>query len=116
MFVTITSIRLKSLWLFFNLSWHGLKISRQIKTHEGFLKMKSTGFGYHHYTCSAWRTEADMKNFMRKGAHLKAMKVSAHLATEIRTYTYETNQLPTWKDAKRLLITSGKIVTYPAKL
>lgn len=113
MTITLTSIRLKSLWhFFFLLSLHGFKIARQAKAQPGFRTLKNTGVGYWHYTCSAWSNEADMKNFMRHGAHLQAMKVSAQLAQEIRTYTYEGEQLPTWKEAKRLLLKNGRVLTY----
>jgi hypothetical protein len=53
-----------------------------------------------------------MKEFARSGAHLEAMKKSALLAEEIRTYTYETDLLPTWQDAKVLLLNKGKVLRY----
>ena len=112
MVVTITSLHLKSVWLFFKLSWHGLQISRQAKTIPGFIKMKNTGFGYLHYTYSVWQDETSMKNFAKKGAHLEAMKQSSALATEIRTYTFETNNLPDWTKAKTLLEEKGKAIYY----
>ncbi len=102
MIVAITSLRLRSLSGFFSLSWHGLQISRQSKRQHGFLSLKNTGFGYDHYTISAWSTEENMKVFARSGAHLDAMKKSAKLSTTIRTYVYQTDALPGWKEAKHL--------------
>lgn len=113
MIVTLTSIRLKSVWHFFKLSWFGLKISQQVKSQAGFIQLKNTGFGYLHFTCSAWQSEKAMKEFMRSGAHLEAMKNSASLAREIRTYTYQTDQLPSWQAAKVLLAEKGKVLQYP---
>lgn len=112
MIITVTSIRLKSVWYFFKLSWHGFNIAQQCKKTTGFLQMKNTGFAYNHFTMSAWETENDMKTFARSGAHVKAMKQSAQLADEIRTYTYEGSKLPTWREAKQLLATNGKTLTY----
>lgn len=112
MIVTLTSIRLKSVWYFFKLSWFGLKISQQAKRQVGFVKLKNTGFGYLHFTCSAWEHENAMKEFARTGAHLEAMKNSASLAEEIRTYTYQTDHLPSWKEAKVLLGEKGKVLSY----
>jgi hypothetical protein len=112
MIITITSIKLKSAWFFFKLSWHGLHISLQCKKSPGFLHIKNTGFGYDHFTLSAWQREEDMKAFARTGAHLHAMKQSAKLANEIRTYTYEGEKLPSWKEAKGLLKDNGKLLTY----
>lgn len=113
MIVTLTSLRLKSVWYFFKLSWFGLKISQQAKQQEGFIQLKNTGFGYLHFTCSAWQNEKAMKEFMRSGAHLEAMKNSGSLAQEIRTYTYQTDHLPSWKEAKTLLTEKGKALHYP---
>ena len=112
MVVTVTSLRLKSLWLFFKLSWHGLQISRQAKATPGLLKMKNMGFGYLHYTCSVWQDEIAVKNFAKTGAHLAAMKKSAELATEIKTYTFETTEIPDWKQAKALLAEKGKVLNF----
>jgi hypothetical protein len=112
MIVTLTSIRLKSVWHFFKLSWFGFKISKQAKLQTGFIQLKNTGFAYLHFTCSAWQNENAMKEFARSGAHLEAMKNSASLAEEIRTYTYETDHLPTWQEVKVLLFEKGKALHF----
>lgn len=113
MTLTITYIRLKSLWGFFKLSWFGLKISQQAKSKKGFIKMKNTGFGYHHYTLSVWETEGDMKVFAYSdGVHKDAMKKSKVISTEIRTYTYEEEQIPSWKEAKILVAEKGKVLRF----
>src|SRR3954470_4878749 len=96
MHITITSLKLRSLFGFFRLSWNGLKISRQAKSQPGYIKMKNTGSGYLHFTISAWKNEKDIKAFARSGAHLEAMKQGATLANEIRVFTYESENLPTW--------------------
>jgi heme-degrading monooxygenase HmoA len=110
MFITITSIRLKSWWRFFQLSIHGYKITGQLRQQKGFIKLKNTGFGYLHFTMSAWESEADIKKFYREGAHLAAMKRASAIATETRTLTYQAESLPGWKDAKQLLLEKGKVL------
>jgi Domain of unknown function (DUF3291) len=112
MFVTITSLKLKSVWGFFKLSLHGLKISNQAKKEKGFVSIKSTGFGYFHYTLTHWKSEEDLKRFAYSGAHKEAMKEGAMLAEEIRTYTFEADELPNWKEAKMMLNQKGKLLTY----
>lgn len=112
MIVTVTSLRLKSLWDFFKLSYRGLQIVRQTKGQKGFVTMKNTGFGYLHYTLSAWESEADLKEFAKTGAHLVAMKKSKEIANEISTYTFESSQLPSWKEAKSLLSEKGKTLKF----
>ncbi|MGC4022735.1 MAG: DUF3291 domain-containing protein [Cyclobacteriaceae bacterium] len=112
MIITITSIRLKNWWRFFELSYYGMRISFQIKKQAGFIRMKNTGFGYLHFTCSAWSHESDLKKFSREGAHLEAMKRASSIATETRTYTYESGIFPNWGKAKKLLSENGKILTW----
>ena len=84
MLVNVTSIRLRSLWGYFPLTYNAMKIVRQIKSQPGFVRMKNTGIGYDHYTLSVWQDEQSMKIFAKTGAHLEAMKKSATLAYEIR--------------------------------
>jgi heme-degrading monooxygenase HmoA len=110
--ITVTSIQLRSPWQFFQLSNHGRKIQAQAKKSPGFVKMKNTGWGKLHYTLSVWDSEAEMKDFVRTGAHMEAMKQSAALSHEIRTYTYESESLPDWKEAKRLLLQNGKTMKF----
>lgn len=109
MTITITSIRLRSVWYFFKLSLHGLKISLQVRKAPGFIQLKNTGFGYLHYTITAWESKELMQEAMRGGAHGAAMKKSAALASEIVTYTYESEVFPSWKVAKEL-IGKGKVI------
>lgn len=113
MTITITSIRLRSMWQFFKLSWLGLNISRQAATQPGYLMMKNAGFGYMHYTISAWDNEEAMKAFAyKKGAHQDALKESQNLSTEIKTYSYQGTELPDWITAKKLVDEKGKVLIF----
>jgi hypothetical protein len=112
MLVTITSLKLRSLWGFFKLSWFALKISIQAKGEKGFVALKNTGFGYLHYTVSGWQTEEDVKRFSKTGSHLMAMKQASALASEIKTHTYQSHKIPTWQEAKILLRENGKLLTF----
>ena len=108
--LTITSIKLKGPLKFFALSKKALKITKQLKSsnHKGF---KKKGFWTTHYTMTLWNNEEDMKDFAKNGAHLEAMKTSKQIAKEIRTITINTEELPIWKEAIKLLET-GKIIKY----
>ena len=112
MTVTITSIRLRKLWYFFILSYLGLKVQLGIKSNKGFIKMKNTGFGYLHYTLTAWENIEDMKNFARSDGHRNAMKWSKKLSTEVRAYTFEADEFPDWKKAKEMVFEKGRIVSF----
>jgi hypothetical protein len=111
MFITVTSIRLKKWWHNFHLNVLTIKIMLQLRKQKGLIKMKTSGFGYLHFTLSAWETEDDLKRFAREGAHLSAMKKTSRLANESRTYTFAGDQLPDWKEAKKLLQEKGRVLT-----
>lgn len=113
MFITITSIKLRSVWKFFALSSYALRITRQLYKAKGFLKFKKTGLGTLHYTLSVWDSKESMQAFSyNEGAHRESMKESGKIASELRTYSYETDKIPDWKEAKALLATQGKVLKF----
>lgn len=79
---------------------------------NGFRQFRKTGLGLLHYTLSAWESEEDVKRFARTGAHLEAMRTSARIASEIRTYTFESNRMPGWREAKQRLQAEGKLLVF----
>ncbi len=112
MYITVTSLTLKHWYGFFRLSAFGMKIMQQSKKEKGFITQKNTGFGYEHFTLSAWESEEDLKRFARSGEHARAMQASKALATEIRTYTYSAEHMPKWAEAKKLLKEKGKVLRF----
>ncbi len=107
---TITSIELKGPLKFFALSSRALHIIRQLKTTD-CKDFKKRGVWTMHYTMTLWNNEEELQQFARSGAHLEAMKASKDMAKEIRTITIETDQLPSWAEAKELL-KKGKVIAY----
>lgn len=59
-----------------------------------------------------WQCEADLRAFAASGAHLDAMKKSRILAKEIKTYTYDADELPDWKSAKALVMEKGRVLKF----
>lgn len=112
MIVTVTSLRLKSLWGFFRLSWMGFRITLQARRQPGFVAMKNTGFGYLHFTATVWRSEAEAKAFAHSGYHLEAMKKAASLADEVRIYTFAGDNIPSWTETRKLLEERGRVYSY----
>lgn len=112
MVIAVTSLKLRRLWGFFKMSYLSMHVVRQTKTQPGFISMKHTGFGYLHYTLSVWKSEEEVKQFARSGAHREAMKFSRSLATEIRIYTFHCDKIPDWKEAKQLLLENGKVYSF----
>ena len=112
MVVTLTSLKLRSRWGFFRLSWNGLKISLQARKSPGFVAMKNAGSGYLHFTMSLWKDEKDAQAFARSGAHRAALKEGPSLAAEVRIHTYAADALPPWPEAKALLEKHGRAIAY----
>ncbi len=112
MYITITSIKLKHWWSFFKLSQHALAIIKQTKKEKGLVEFRKRGIGLLHYTLSAWESLEDIKRFAHSGAHMEAMKHTTSIASELRVYTYETSAIPDWAEAKTLLETKGKLITF----
>ncbi|HMJ69307.1 MAG TPA: hypothetical protein VK508_10445 [Cyclobacteriaceae bacterium] len=110
MYITITSLELKGPFHFFKLAGMALLITRQMKTTDGFVQYKSTGFWTSHYTMSIWKTEKDLKSFARSGAHLDGMKRYREVASEIRTLTIAGEKFPEWSMAKDMLVKNGKVI------
>ncbi|MEZ4722132.1 MAG: DUF3291 domain-containing protein [Flavobacteriales bacterium] len=88
-----------------------MKIISQLKR-TTCVEYRSTGFWTKHYTMSLWNNEEDLKAFARSGEHLEAMKHSKEIARVIRTYTYDSDALPSWKEGKNLLLEKGKVLTF----
>jgi len=107
---TITSIELKGPLQFFALSANALKIIKQLKATK-CKDFKKRGFWTKHYTMTLWNNESELKEFAKSGAHLDAMKKSKHMAKEIRTLTIDTDTLPSWEEAKKLL-ENAKVFNY----
>ena len=107
---TITSIELKGPLKFFALSANALKIIRQLKA-TSYKDFKKRGVWTKHYTMTLWNNESELKDFAKSVAHLDAMKKSKDIAKEIRTMTIDTDTLPTWDEAKRLL-ENGKVFKF----
>ena len=109
MIISITLIKLKTPLHYFRLVFHYLKIAKQANS-EHCLLVKSSGLWTTFYTLTQWQSMEDLKRFMRKGNHLRAMKISSLIAMEIRTHSFETTTVINWREAKRLVNEKGKVI------
>lgn len=107
---TLTSIELKGPLKFFALSGQAMGIIKQLKS-TNCKDFKKKGIWTKHYTMTLWNNEAELKEFAKSGAHLEAMKRSSQIAKEIRTITIDTDVLPDWEKAKKLL-EGGKVFKF----
>jgi hypothetical protein len=109
--ITITSLRLKSIWHFFKFSLLGMRVLGHLKDSKR-VKQRTVGFWRIHYTMTLWNNEEEMREFARTSHHLAGVKRSREIADEIRILTYSGDRLPAWKEAITLLKSKGRLIKY----
>jgi hypothetical protein len=107
MFITVTSIELKTPFKFFTLAYLAMQIIKQLKS-TPCIKYKSNGFWTKHYTLYAWENMEDIKAFYKSGEHLSAMQQSAVIAKCIQTYTAWAKQ----SYPERIWLTNHNLVQF----
>ncbi len=109
--LTITSLELKNPFLFFSFANVARKNVSQLKS-SAVVKFKSQGFWTTHYTMTLWNNMEDMQQYARTGHHKDSMKKSGKYAKTIRTLTIDRDEIPSWKEAKSLLLEKGKALHF----
>ncbi len=107
MYVSITALKPKGIISFFRFWLLAIPTFQQAQSAKGNLYRSVKHMNGYQCTLTAWESRDIMLEFMRSGAHLKAMKAFHSIATG-RTYGYETDAIPDWKSAYDLLMEKGK--------
>lgn len=106
-YISITGLKHKGIFSFFRFWRLAIPSFEQARKAKGiqFCEVKRIqGF---QCTLTAWESREAMLDFMRSGVHLKAMKAFHKIATG-RTFGFESETIPTWKEAFALLQEQGK--------
>jgi hypothetical protein len=61
------------------------------------------------HTMTAWETREDMLRYVRSGAHVEAMRSLKKVSSYAKTYTYESETIPSWTEARRLWEEQGRV-------
>ena len=80
---------------------------RQAAQSKGLISLATTSRNGIQHTLTAWESKSDMEAFKYSGAHKRAIQVFRHFFTG-KTYRYESESLPSWDEALRLLDENGK--------
>lgn len=107
--VSVTRLRLRSLWFVFPLAWHTSRCNRQIRAADGCIASEVRGGpdGIF-WTKSIWRDEAAMRAFMASGAHLKAMPKLKYWCDEAAAgHWMQEDTSVSWAEAEAGLARSG---------
>lgn len=109
MIVSITELNLKNFWSFLIFIPHAVKSKIQASKAKGlvFIDLQSEGLLVQR-TLSAWETEQDVRNYIKSGNHLKAMKALGRHSKTSYTARYTSETMPTWDEALAYLRKNGK--------
>ena len=107
MHISITGLKPKGILGFIRFWLFAIPTFRQAQTAKGNLFCEVKRINGYQCTLTAWEDKNIMREFMKSGTHLKAMKSFHKIATG-RTYGYESETMPTWAEAFHLLQTHGR--------
>jgi heme-degrading monooxygenase HmoA len=100
MLISITELHIKNLWKFPLFMWHASRSAKQSQNAEGNIKTLLNGGWLRGYTITAWEDIDSMMQFRNAGDHKEAMHNMRQVASAYRSMHWETDVIPTWKEAK----------------
>lgn len=107
MHISITGLKPKGFMGFFKFWRLAIPSFRQAQTAKGNLFCEVKRINGYQCTLTAWEDRPIMLEFMKSGVHLQAMKSFRKIATG-KTYGFESEVIPNWKEAFELLEAHGK--------
>ncbi len=108
MYISITGLKPKGILGYIKFWRLAIPSFSQAKTAKGNKFCEVNKIQQFQCTLTAWENKEDMLVFMRNGTHLKAMKSFHKIATG-STFGYESDIVPSWEEAFKLLQEKGKI-------
>ncbi len=108
-YVSITGLRVRRIWhtpIFWR---YALAAMAQARQDPGCLIAEARTIDGVHHTRSLWRDQQAMKNYLRNGAHLRAMQQFNRIATG-KTLGYAADALPEWDDLHQMWLERGREV------
>jgi Domain of unknown function (DUF3291) len=110
-FVSVTRVRVRSLWYTLPFLVDAVRTSRQARAAEGNLAVKVLrDAGNTWWTCTAWDSEASMRQFMLAKPHGAAMRKLRTWCDEaaIVHWTQPDAVLPSWLEAHGRMQAEGR--------
>lgn len=107
MYISITGLKPKGFIARIKFWFLAIPSFMQAQKSDGIQFCETKKMDDYQCTLTAWDSREQMLDFMRTGNHLKAMKQFHKIATG-RTYGYESETIPDWKQAFELLTKHGK--------
>lgn len=108
-YVSITGLRVRHFWQVPVFWRYAIASIRQAQSADGCLDAQARTIRGVHHTRSVWRDRSAMQDYLRSGAHLKAMQIFKRIATG-KVYGFETADTPDWSEVRRLWDQLGRDV------
>jgi hypothetical protein len=109
-YVSLTCIKIKSIWHYIQFFSYAVPIVTQSKGLA--LETATMARDGYHYTLTVWNDRKEMISFIHSGAHQKATKdrVLPMVASDAMFYSFEatSDEIPDWEKAIDLLHTKGR--------
>ena len=109
MYISITGLRVTSFWHQPVFWWHAVASMRQAKAADGNLSAETRTINGVHHTVSSWRDVDAMRNYLKSGPHLKALKTFRKIATG-KTLGFDAETIPDWTQVHALWLREGRAV------
>ena len=109
MIASITELNLKNFWSYLIFIPHAVKSKIQASKSEGIVSIALGSEGLlTQRTLSVWQNEKAMRDYVKSGDHIKAMKIFAKHANKSFTAHFEVDSPPTWQTALDYLRKHGR--------
>ncbi|CAJ1948367.1 unnamed protein product [Cylindrotheca closterium] len=111
-YISITGFTLKSIIYLPKFMSYSIPAEKQAAAAEGNLFTETTYIDGILHTLTAWKDKQSMRKYMLSGAHAKALKVSREIGEYsygTKTYGYEAETIPNWKEARQIWEEKGTL-------
>ena len=106
-YVSITGLRVKSIWQELRFWHHALASMAQAKRSDGIISADARTINGIRHTLTVWETETAMRRFLYRGAHRRAIRVFPAIAAG-KTFGYVTGEPPDWDQVHEIWLEHGK--------
>lgn len=106
-YVSITGLRVNSVWQELRFWYHALASMAQAKRSEGNISADARTINGIRHTLSVWESETAMRRFLYRGAHRRAIRAFPDIASG-KTFGYVTDKPPDWDQVHKIWQDQGK--------
>ncbi len=111
-FISLTRLRIRSIWFMPQFAWQMLVTRNQIRTAPGFQRGSLLADrAWTFWTMTAWDSQESMRAYVTSGAHQKAMPFLMDWCDEasVAHWSQADAELPAWEGADRRMRAEGRL-------